>query len=678
MVHINRHDTRLALALFCMLTFWFWLTASGHTYIADGETMFAVTESLAERGTFALTFPPGDTAPRTLTEGADGRQYAVTGPLQSILVLPFYSVGRWIGGFFPPAFAGYFTRYFVLLFNAPIHAATAALLYLFGVDLGFRRRTACFVALTYALATVGWPYARTFYAESLHTFWLVCAAWTIYRYVHTNHWLWMAVTGLVIGLGVATKYVMAVAGVAYVLYLVLAWLQRRPGHERRHWTWRTLLSGGLPFALIIVVLILFNVARFGSLLETGYTTSEMRGSVDTWSTTAQPLISLYSLFFSSGMGFFFFSPPAVLALWGMRALLRCRRNVAILIFSIAALYPLFYATMTFEWHGGGNWGPRYIVCTVPFWLLPLGAYLERRELPRWLRLGSAVVLFVVGFWVQFSTVAVNYSTYLFSDIPADHQRYYPHYSPLGMQWRLWPRMVRAWQQYDHAANASDVTFYTLEEGFYPIEIETLAPFGRWTRDVAQMYFHVAPQQSLEVHIYYSRPFSASAEDNPWTGLTLFYDHAPVSATRELVRMTETEMQWCETVTLPTDRVVIHPGTLTLTATTWQPPGEERKLGVFISRIDVLSNGVPILYRPVHLPAPLPISTSLPWRWEAMLWFYDPANARPVDLWGAYLWTVGLPWRQARVFIVVYGGLLLLGFVSSMTWFAYTFSRRKSF
>ena len=659
-------DARLALALFCLLTFWFWLTASAHTYIADGETVFAVTESLAERGTFALTFIPGDTTPRALVEAADGRQYAITGPLQSILALPFYGVGRWASGYFAPAFRSYFTHFFVLLFNAPVHAATAALLYLFGVDLGFRRRTACFVALTYALATVGWPYARTFYAESLHAFWLVLAAWAIYRYAHTERWLWMAVTGLALGLGIATKYVMAVAGPAYVLYLALIWMQRHPGRERRRWTLRTLLAGGVPFALIIGMLLLFNIARFGGPLETGYTTSETRGTIDTWAATARPLVSLYGFLFSSGKGFFFFSPPAVLAIWGVAALLHRRREAAVLIFSIPLLYLIFYMTMTSAWHGGGNWGPRYLVCTTPFVLLPLGAYLERRALPRLLRLGSAVIFFVMGFWVQFSTVAVNYSTYLFSDVPADHQRYYPHYSPLGMQWQLWPRMVRTWQQYDHNARVSDETFYTLESGFYPIEVDALAPFGRWTQDLVQLYINAAPQQSLTVRLSYSRPRAADPEDASWPGLHLYYDHAPVTATRELVRENEHEVQWLETLTLPAAQVAIHPGTLAMTTTTWQPPGEERALGVFIAQVEVLSDGLLVAYREARLPAPLPINADIPWRWEAMRWFYDPANARPADLWAAYIWTVGVPWRQARAFILIYAGLVGIGlFISGI-------------
>ena len=157
--------------------------------------MYAVTKGLVERGTFTQLEPEqaGD-APRALMRARDGNLYAVTGPLQSLLSVPFYLIGSWVARSFSPPFYGYFTRFFVCLFNSPVLAATAALLYLFSVDMGYRRRTSLFVALTYGLATVAWPYARTFFAETLHTFWLVLAAWAAYRYTHTGRWSWMAMT----------------------------------------------------------------------------------------------------------------------------------------------------------------------------------------------------------------------------------------------------------------------------------------------------------------------------------------------------------------------------------------------------------------------------------------------------------------------------------------------------
>ena len=674
-MRVNRSDVRLALALFCVLTCLYWLTDGAHTYIADGETMYLVTERLVERSTVAqLEQEEAGNAPRSLVRGQDGNLYAVTGPLQSLLAVPLYTVGSWVAQFFPPPFYWYFTRFFVCLFNSPACAATAALIYLFGVDLGYRRRTALFLALTFGLATVAWPYARTFYAETLHTFWLVLAAWAVYRYAHTERLRWIIFLGVAMGLGMATKYVMAVAGPAFTLYLFLEFRRRSGQRARWHWAARTLLAGGLACALVICPLVAFNYARFGKLLETGYT---LRRASDTWSSTATPLLSLYGFFFSSGKGFFFFSPPTVLSLWGLAALSHRRRNETWLLVATAAMYPFFYSIITPLWHGGGNWGPRYIVCITPFLILPIGAFLERRDIVRWLRVGSATLLFIVGFWVQMSTIFVNYSTYLFSDVPADQQRFHPAHSTLSAQWRLWPRQTVAWQQYDHDLRASGQEFYVVDGGFHDVELPDLAPFGRWMKESGRLRIYARPEQSLTIQIAYSRPRLADTEE--WPGLHLAYDGAPVTGERRLVAENERETQWVETLTIPADEVHILPGTLEMTATTRIPQsGDQRQLSVFVERMEVSSDGLPLEVMVANLPRPLPVSTAYPWSWQAMFWFYDPLGntARPFDVWPWYVWTSGLPLPQARTFVIIFALTLGGGFVASAIWFISELGRNR--
>ncbi len=670
-MRIKRLDVRLALALFCLLTCLYWLTSGAHIDSTDGETVYLVTEGLVERGTFAQLEPEqaGD-SPRAVVRARDGNLYAITGPLQSLLAVPFYLVGSWVARAFPVPFYTYFTRFFTVLLNSPVCAATAALLYLFGMDLGYRRRTALFVALTYGLATVAWPYAHTFFAETLHTFWLVLAAWAVYRYVHTERWGWMAVVGVAMGLGVATKYVMAVAGPAFALYLLLKFWQRDGWRARCRWASRTVLAGGMPFVLIIGALLAFNYARFSSLLETGYTSGDPGGAVGSWAATATPLVSWYGYLFSSGKGLFFFSPPAVLALWGVPALARRRRNETWLFLATAAAYPLFYSIVKGRWFGGANWGPRYIVCITPFLILPIGAFLERRDLARWWRVGSTTLLFVLGFGVQMSTVLVNYNTYLFSDVPFERQLFHPADSTLSAQWRLWPRQLKAWQQYDHDLRASGEQFYVIDGGFYDVEVPALAPFGRWMGESGRLRIYAQPDQAMTIQIAYSRPRLAGAE-----ALHLIYDGSPMTGERHLVAKSERETQWVETLTIPADKVHILPGTLEMTATTWIPQsGDPRQLSVFVERVEVSSDGTVLAASEANLPRPLPVSTAYPWSWQAMFWFYDPANAHPFDVWPWYVWTSGLPLPQAQTLIIILALVLGGGFVASTAWFISTLKR----
>lgn len=672
----QRLDLQIALAIFCLLTCLYLLTSSAYIQTTDGETAYQTTEALAERRTFALLDPEvaGD-ALRSARRTQDG-YYGVTGPLQSLLAIPFYLIGKWVAQAFPPVFFGYFTRFFVGLTNGPIHAMTTALVYLMGRDLGYRRRTALFVTLTYGLATLAWPYSRTFFADTPLTFWLVLATWAMCRYTQTGRWQWMALVGVAVGLGITNKYVMAFSLPAFGLYLLLIGLQQGNWQARRRWATRTMLAGGLPFALIMLALVAFNLIRFRHPLETGYTGGDPLAVAVGSAKGASPLLSLYGFFLSSGKGFFFFSPPTLLFLWGITALARRRRNETCLLLAIAAAYPLIYSLTKAAWYGGANWGPRHILCITPFLTLFIGAFLERQDISRWLRVSSATLLFVLGFWVQMSVVFANYSMHLFGNAPFMNQIFNPPDSALAAQWRLWPQQAKAWQAYEHDLRASGAEFYLLEDGLYNIEVPDMAPFGRWMSHHSGLRIYAQPEQALTIRVAYSRPRQADTTTE-WTGLHVTYDRMAVSSERQLITENERETQWLETFTIPAENAQILPGALEMTATTWQPLelSDPRALSVFIASVEVLKDGVPLPFKEAHLPQPLPLSMAYRWSWKTMFWFYNPANARPFDVWAWYIWTCGIPLQKAREFIVIF--ILVLGssLIASVIWLTSLLKRR---
>jgi len=553
------------------------------------------------------------------------------------------------------------------------------MLYLFSIDLGYKNRTSLFLAFAFALATIAWPYARIFFAEILLTFWLVLMAWAAYRYAHTERWEWLTLASVAMGLGIATKYVMVVAAPALALYMLLE-LRKRP--DKARWAKQTIIAGGIPLALIGIGLLLFNYLRFHSIFETGYTAPEMRGDVSTWWGSPNLVDSLYGFFLSAGKGFFFFSPPTLLCLWGWGALTRRRKHEMWFFLSLATIYPLFYSLINNPqesaavWLGGMAWGPRYLVCITPFLLLPVGAFLEDHTRPRHWRIGAASILFVVGFWVQGSNLIVNYNSYLFGDVPLERQLYRPTNSILLAQWRRWPQIGRAWQSYDHKAREAGLSFYKIESGFYDVEIPEASPYGRWMSGQGNLYIYAHPQQALTVRVAYSRPRQADVAGSPWTGLHFVYDGLPFESERQLIAESDHETQWQETIIIPADQVGISPGMLCLTATTWVPAayGDPRTVSIFVGRIDVLEDTLTLSPQTIKLPQPLPVTTAYPWSWQAMVWFYDLGNPRPADLWMWYVWTSGLPLPQAKGLIATLVGLLGLGLLISSRWLIAAFKR----
>lgn len=140
-----------------------------------------------------------------------------------------------------------------------------------------------------------------------------------------------------------------------------------PGHRRRS-LFLSLLWTSLVFVFVLAISI-YNVSRFGSALETGY------GDEATRLTTA-PWVGLAGLLVSPGKGVVWYAPPLLLAIVGWRALARRRLDVAGVALAIVP-GPLLLASVYYQWHGGGSWGPRLLLPVLPVALLGAGEVLER-------------------------------------------------------------------------------------------------------------------------------------------------------------------------------------------------------------------------------------------------------------------------------------------------------------
>jgi hypothetical protein len=92
---------------------------------------------------------------------------------------------------------------------------------------------------------------------------------------------------------------------------------------------------------------------------------------------------------------------------------------------------LVYYASWWAWYGGWSWGPRFLVPTLPFLVLPLGALLLERRWARW----TVVLLAVAGIGVQVLGVLIDFNPYIIeivADDPANEAKYifYPWLSPL--------------------------------------------------------------------------------------------------------------------------------------------------------------------------------------------------------------------------------------------------------
>tara|TARA_B100001765_G_scaffold161299_1_gene105273 strand:- start:2230 stop:3030 length:801 start_codon:yes stop_codon:yes gene_type:complete len=87
--------------------------------------------------------------------------------------------------------------------------------------------------------------------------------------------------------------------------------------------------------------------------------------------------SAFGLLFSPGVGLLIFAPIIIAGFLSFPDFFRRYKLQCILFSAIIGLFLLFYGSNGF-WHGLNAWGPRYMLVIVAFFILPLGAIIEKR------------------------------------------------------------------------------------------------------------------------------------------------------------------------------------------------------------------------------------------------------------------------------------------------------------
>ena len=164
--------------------------------------------------------------------------------------------------------------------------------------------------------------------------------------------------------------------------------------------------------LVLALLALHNEARFGNPFETGRAFGD--ASKFGYGRFTNPLPGLLGLLVSSGKGLLWFCPPALIGLALWRQFWRRDAPLAGAVLAAVLFRFLFVAART-DWHGGFAIGPRYLVLSVPFLMIPW-AYAVRDLLVgrRWLLFAAFVSLVAAATALQLAFSVGEFSSFLHS------------------------------------------------------------------------------------------------------------------------------------------------------------------------------------------------------------------------------------------------------------------------
>jgi hypothetical protein len=404
---VQDNERRIAGALFILLLALYLLSASLRIDSGDGEKMYWVSYSLVTDPGFAIPVEPltddffgpwGEVQPVEVLKGGDGygmwgidgRYYAKYGLGWSLAAAPLCALGRALMPLLPGAMEGFVTRAAVTLLNPLLTAVAGVLLFHLARRL-YPTSVAATLALLYGLGTIAWYYAKSTFSEPLVTLLLLAA---LYAAEYRN----LTATGIALGAMILTRQMALLPAVPVAVRALIRAREDGLGRLNRFRSTAALL---VPLALGQLAVFGYNAYRFGDPLEYGYWEVA-------WDT---PLfLGLYSQLLSPGKGIFVFMPVLLLGVLGWPALRQRRRDWAWLILALVAFQLVPYSLYQ-DWAGGGGWGPRLLLPSVPFILFPAGEVIQRWQ--AW-QIGRIVMVLLVALslFIQVLGVSVNWARHL--------------------------------------------------------------------------------------------------------------------------------------------------------------------------------------------------------------------------------------------------------------------------
>jgi hypothetical protein len=351
----------------------------------DGEFAYATTQNLVQHQEFSASQMWWNGV-RQQVATLNAEPQSKYGLGTALVGVPFYALALLIPGIN--------LVHATLLSTALATALTGVVLYFLLRALDYSSAISGLTALAYGMATTAIVYARDYFSEPFVALALLASALAFLSYRRRPGML----IALLAGLCLAGALLLKLTNLLIIPIFIAYAFGFRPWRA----PFKDLLVVAAPLALSVILIAYYNWARFGSPWVTGYPDEEgFSGNI---------LEGMFGLLLSPKKGLVFYSPLLLALLPGARALWRRHSREALLAAAVFAFHVLAFSAW-YDWQGGVNWGPRFLVPTLPFLMLPIAtglAYNRASRLLFWALLPLSIAIQVVGTAVSYQTLPASF------------------------------------------------------------------------------------------------------------------------------------------------------------------------------------------------------------------------------------------------------------------------------
>ena len=417
--------------LFLLLLTVYVFSAGGHLYSIDDVGTYSTTEAIVKTGSINIAYAiPLYHKLGFLQDLPDNASsyYSGTGLMQSVLAIPFYFVGSWLG----------VEQWKIvdLLYSPMLSAISGCFVYAIARRLRMSRKLSATIAILYGFATIAWPYAKFFFDVTTASTMQLAA---VYFVLDPNeHRKSIFLSGLFVGFSVFARIAQVIVLPAMIGYVAF---------KHRVSIRRAIIRVGIfmiPLVLGTLLYEFLNIVKFGQPV----TLASINASIMFHPALSNPLIGVYGMLLSSGEGLFIYYPLCAIGLFALLAYGKNQRSERFLFGWFFFINLLFYGRLVF-WHGWVAWGARYLVPSVPYLILASAPFLQSMKTSI---VRAAVGVYAISFGVFSNLMGVlinfNYATgYLAMigafnlsngapDMAYEPGIWVPGFSPLRASWDL--------------------------------------------------------------------------------------------------------------------------------------------------------------------------------------------------------------------------------------------------